>query len=65
MRWTPEKIREFRKRLGLTQQAFGDLIGVTRMYVIYLEGGDRKPGKTMQILLDLLEEKETEKKKEV
>ncbi len=64
MKWTPEKIRILRKELGLSQQAFGVLIGVSRVYVGYMEGGERRPGKTMQILLDFIEEREMKMKKE-
>lgn len=64
MKWTPENIRALRKELRLSQQAFGVLIGVSRVYVGYMEGGERRPGKTMQILLDFIEEREMKKKKE-
>lgn len=56
--WTPEEIREFRKRLSLYQKAFALLLGVTERYIIYLEGGDRTPSKTLRALLDCIEEKE-------
>jgi DNA-binding XRE family transcriptional regulator len=61
--WTPDKIKSFRQRLGLTQKAFGELVGVTRMYVIYLEKGVRTPGKTLCILFDCIKSKENEKGK--
>jgi len=57
--WGPAEIREFRKQLGLYQKDFGDLIGVTRVYVIYLEKGVRRPSKTMKKLLDIMEQKKT------
>jgi DNA-binding transcriptional regulator YiaG len=53
--WEPEEIKIFRKALGLTQAKFADVLGVTRVYVVYLERGDRRPGKTMKRLLDCLE----------
>ncbi len=56
-KWTPERIKELRQALNLTQKKFSVLIGVTDIYVNYLEKGVRKPGKTMQILLDCIEEK--------
>jgi len=40
-KWTPEEIRGLRDSLGLTQQAFGEVVGVTREYVNYLEKGVR------------------------
>lgn len=60
-RWTPEQIRKFRNALGLTQQAFGDAIGVTRIYVNYLEQGVRQPSKTLCILLDCIQNNDTKK----
>lgn len=60
--WKPEEIKDFRTRLGLYQKDFAILIGVTRLYVIYLEQGVRKPGKTLKILLTLLEKQENNKK---
>ena len=63
--WIPEDIREFRKRLGLYQKDFGQKIGVTMRYVIYLEQGVRQPSKTLKLLLSMMEEKENEKGKEV
>ena len=61
MKWTPDKIRELRTSMNLTQKKFAVLIGVTAIYVNYLEKGVRNPGKTMQILLDCIEKTETEK----
>ena len=49
--WTPEEIKEFRKRLNLYQKDFAQRIGVTMRYVIYLEQGVRQPSKTLKILL--------------
>jgi len=63
--WTPEEIKEFRKRQGLYQKDFGELIGVTMRYVIYLEQGVRQPSKTLKILLSMMEAQENEKGKEV
>lgn len=53
--WTPEEIREFRKRLNLYQKDFAQRIGVTMRYVIYLEQGVRQPSKTLKILLSMME----------
>lgn len=49
--------------MGLYQKDFAELIGVTRLYVIYLEKGVRRPGKTMKKLLDILKQQENEKGK--
>jgi len=62
--WTPKQIREFRNSLGLTQTAFGREIGVTQIYVSYMEGGMRRPGKTLRLLLDCMERELTRKRKE-
>lgn len=56
--WTPEEIRDFRKRLNLYQKAFALLLGVTERYIIYLEKGVKQPSKTLKLLLDCIEEKE-------
>lgn len=49
--------------MGLTQAEFGKLIGVSRNYICYLERGERRPSKTLMLLLDCIEEKEKEKEK--
>lgn len=64
IKWTPNRIKELRQSLKLSQQAFGTLIGVTREYVNKLEKEVRTPGKTLQILLDCIEQKEMKKRKE-
>jgi DNA-binding transcriptional regulator YiaG len=56
--WTPEQIKDFRKRLNLYQKDFALLLRVTRHYIGYLEKGVRTPSNTMKALLDCLEEKE-------
>ena len=53
--WTPEEIKEFRKRLGLFQKDFAHMIGITERYVIYLEKGVRQASKTLKILLTMME----------
>ena len=63
--WTKDEIIGLRKALRLSQTSFGDLIGVTRQYVYYLERGVRTPSKTLAILLECINQKETKKKKEV
>ena len=60
--WTPEEIRGLRESMGLYQKDFAPVIGVTREYVVYLEGGDRTPSETLKRLLDCLEVQHTKKK---
>jgi DNA-binding transcriptional regulator YiaG len=59
--WSPDEIRNLRKRMCLTQETFGDRIGVTRNYVYYLERGERLPSKTLILLLDYIENETREK----
>lgn len=61
--WTPEQIKEFRKRLGLYQKDLASLLGVTVQYVCNLEKGVRTPSNIVRALLSCLEEKE--KRKEI
>ncbi len=60
--WTPKDIKKLRQEFSLSQKAFGELIGVTDRYVIYLEKGVRNPSKTMQILLDYIVRYKLERK---
>ena len=48
------QIRKIRKDLGLTQQEFGDLIGVSGRYIRRLEAGHREPSKLLNKCLELL-----------
>jgi DNA-binding transcriptional regulator YiaG len=56
--WKKEEIREFRKALRLSQEKFAKLLGVSRVYVMMLETGKRKPSSVLKKLLDCLEEKQ-------
>ena len=56
-RWTRKEIRTFRNELGLSQTAFALKLGVTQTYISLMEGGAKKPGRTMKLFLDCLEEK--------
>ena len=56
--WKKEEIRDFRKALGLSQEEFAKLLGVSRVYVMMLETGKRKPSSVLKRLLDCLEEKQ-------
>lgn len=61
--WTPEEIKEFRKRLDFYQKDFASQLGVTTRYIIYLEQGVRVPSKTMKLFLDCLEREAKGKRK--
>jgi transcriptional regulator with XRE-family HTH domain len=39
------KIKQIRKRLGLSQTGFADKIGITKGYLSAIESGKRKPGR--------------------
>ena len=41
--YNPDSIRKLRRAKGLTKQAFGLKMGVSRQYIHQLEMGDRKP----------------------
>lgn len=53
--WTSEEIRELRESHNLYQKDFAELLGVSRVYVNYLENGVKKPGKILRKLLDCIE----------
>jgi DNA-binding transcriptional regulator YiaG len=53
--WTPKDIRTLRIRLKLSQERFGELLGVTRVYVNYLEKGVKTPSTTLKLLLNYVE----------
>jgi DNA-binding transcriptional regulator YiaG len=61
--WTPNEIKEFRKRLNLYQKDFALMLRVTLQYVCNLEKGVRNVSNPMKALLDCLEQKEKEKGK--
>ena len=52
--WTPERIKGIRERLGLSQRAFADRLGVTQPFVANWELGNREPlrHRDVQALLD-------------
>ena len=56
--WKKEEIKNFRKALGLPQEEFAKLLGVSRVYVMMIETGKRKPSSVLKKLLDCLEEKQ-------
>jgi DNA-binding transcriptional regulator YiaG len=55
--WTHREIKILRKRMNLNQTAFGDILGITRIHVYYIEKGVKRPSKTLRLLLDCVEEK--------
>jgi len=61
--WTPEEIKDFRKRLNLYQKDFALLLGVSMRYIIYLEKGVRVPSKTLRLLLGCIEREAKGKRK--
>lgn len=54
---TQQQIKDLRAKHGLTQRAFGDVIGVTERTVQRWEGGDAKPSaQVLELLLIKLKE---------
>jgi len=41
--------------MRLSQEAFGQTVGVTNNYVYLLEKGVKRPGKTLKLLLEYIE----------
>ena len=62
--WAKEDIRDLRSRLGLSQTAFGELVGITRIAVYYLEKGVRRPSRTLAILMEHISQHHSETKTE-
>lgn len=63
--WTRKEIKELRTSYDLSQPALGKLTGVSGNYIYLLERGDRKPGRTLMLLLDRIKkEMEMKTKKE-
>jgi DNA-binding transcriptional regulator YiaG len=53
-RWSATRIRALRKRLGLSQAAFGRLVGVTPVAVYFWEAGRTQPrGRSLEELAAL------------
>ena len=64
MEWTPEEIKGFKERHGLTGNSMAATLGVTRSYVFQLMNGYKTPSETIKRLLSCLDEKTTETGKE-
>lgn len=48
---TPARIAELRRDSGLSQEKFGEKIGVTQQYVGKLESGKRNPGRALVFMI--------------
>lgn len=57
MEWTPENIRGFKERHGLTAPAMAEMLGCNRSYVFLLMNGQSKPSEILCRLLDCLDQK--------
>ncbi len=55
--WKPKDIKRLKIKYGLSQRTLGNLLGVSRNYIYYLERGEKTPSKTLRLLLDCVEEK--------
>ena len=62
-KWNAKNIKSLRKQFKVSQTSFGELLGVTRNYIYYLERGEKEPSKTLRLLLSCVE-KEYKKKGE-
>ena len=61
MEWTPEAIRSFKERHGLTADRMAELLGCNRSYVFLMMKGQFKPSTILCKLFDCLEEKMSKK----
>jgi predicted transcriptional regulator len=61
--WTPEEITILRKTYDLSKRKLGELTGVSKNYIYYLEKeteegkGVRTPSKTLRLVLDCIEKR--------
>jgi len=53
--WTATEIKQLRKRLKMTQREFAETTGTTQVYISYLEGGMKQPGRILKKLLECIE----------
>lgn len=56
--WTKERIKSVRERLGLSQAAFAEKIGVSQPLVALWEMGERTPGRYADVMALLDAERE-------
>lgn len=52
---SPSAFREIREALGLTQEQLSKALGVAKLTISQYETGFRKPGKTVVILMRVLD----------
>ncbi|MGZ3771363.1 MAG: helix-turn-helix domain-containing protein [Bdellovibrio sp.] len=52
---SPKRFREMRESLGLTQEELSKALGVAKLTISQYETGFRRPGKTVVILMTVLE----------
>jgi len=57
--WTPEAIRSFKERHGLTADRMAELLGCNRSYIFLMMKGQFKPSSILCKLFDCLDEKLT------
>jgi len=57
--WTPDAIRNFKDRHGLTGASMAEILGCNRSYVFLLMKGQKTPSDMLCRLLDCLYEKMT------
>jgi DNA-binding XRE family transcriptional regulator len=55
--WKPKEITRLKEKYNLSQRTLGNLLGVSRNYIYYLERGEKRPSMTLKLLLDCVEEK--------
>ena len=64
MEWTPDAIRSFKDRHGLTGDGMAAMLGINRSYVFLLIKGQKTPSSILCRLLDCLDKNsETGKEK--
>lgn len=59
--YTPEKIRELRKSLGLTMLGFAELLGVSESTVSLWEAGSRHPKYDTLVKIDEIARRERDR----
>jgi predicted transcriptional regulator len=52
---TPQEFRDWRRRLGITQQQAADLLGYTKRGVAKIEGGDKDVARVVELACEALE----------
>jgi transcriptional regulator with XRE-family HTH domain len=60
-----KKLKETRKKLGLTQDDIAKLLGVSQAYISRIESGQRQPSAALQKLITFLPELINESRKKM